>query len=113
MAGVTDTFMFSQRRSSLIFAGGCVLVTIGVLLHLPMYGMGRNMGFVLAGMPMDPRMYWGMAFIIIGIGASAYGLLPAATVTDVDETEILVPPKDAPLTRNHWLLMAALAVGLR
>lgn len=105
-------FMFSERRSSLIFAAGCVLVTAGVLLHLPMYWMGRNMGFQLAGMPMDPKMYVGMALIVLGIVAAAYGLLPNTATVEVDESTILVPPEDAPLTRAHWLLMGGLAIGL-
>jgi putative MFS transporter len=104
--------MFAERRSSLIFAAGCALVTVGVLLHLPMYWMGRTMGFVLSGMPMDPMMYWGMALIIVGIAAAAYGLLPKAAVGEFDDSEILVPPEDAPLTRAHWLLMTGLGIGL-
>ncbi len=35
------------------FVAGCVAVTAGVVLHLPMFWMGRDMGFRLAGMPMD------------------------------------------------------------
>jgi putative MFS transporter len=70
------------------------------------------MGFVLSGMPMDPMMYWGMALIIVGIAAAAYGLLPKAAVGEFDDSEILVPPEDAPLTRAHWLLMTGLGIGL-
>ena len=35
------------------FVLGVVAVTIGVLLHLPMFWMGRDMGFRMVGMPMD------------------------------------------------------------
>ena len=35
---------------------GVVAVTAGVLLHLPMYLMGRHNGYRLAGMPMDDGM---------------------------------------------------------
>src|SRR3546814_8336263 len=58
------------------FVVGVVAVTIGVLLHLPMYWMGRDMGFHLAGMPMDTGMMAGMGLIVGGIGMAAWGLLP-------------------------------------
>ena len=105
-------FMFSERRSTAIFLAGCALVTLGVVLHFPMYWMAKDMGFVLSGMPMDPKMYVGMALIVIGIIAAGYGLLPRTPVAEIDDAEIFVPPEDAPLTRAHWLLMSALAVGL-
>jgi len=49
------------------FAAGCLAVTAGVLLHLPMFWMGRDHGFHLAGMPMGVGMWWGMALILGGI----------------------------------------------
>jgi putative MFS transporter len=104
-------FMFAERRSSRIFAAGCMLVTLGVLLHLPMYWMAKDMGFVLSGMPMGLEMYVGMALIVAGIVAAAYGLFPNLPTAQFDD-EILVPLEDAPLTRAHWLLMMALALGL-
>ena len=49
---------------------GCVGVTAGVLLHLPMFWMARGLapdgGFRLAGMPMDTGMDWGTALIVAG-----------------------------------------------
>jgi putative MFS transporter len=106
-------FMYTERRSALCFWYGSLVVAIGVALHLPMFWMGRSMGFMLAGMPMDPEMYAGMALIVLGIGAAAYGLLPNTAVSaDHHLPETLAPPEDAPLTRAHWLVMAALAVGL-
>jgi putative MFS transporter len=104
--------MFAERRSTFFFIAGCVLVTVGVLLHLPMYWMGRNMGFVLAGMPMDPKMYVGMAMIVVGVVAAGYGLLPNTTITHTEDEDTFAPPEDSPLTGAHWLLMAALAGGL-
>ena len=35
---------------------GCVAVTIGVVMHLPMFWMGRFNHFHLADMPMDDGM---------------------------------------------------------
>jgi MFS transporter, putative metabolite:H+ symporter len=111
---MTNTFYFSWRRSTWAFAAGWVLVTIGVVLHLPMYWMGRFNHFILVGMPMDPPMYAGMAAIGIGTGIAGYGLLPKPeALTHVhDPIERLTPPEDASLTRAHWTVMAVLAVAL-
>ena len=51
---MVDAKVFLDRRGVWAFGLGCLGVTIGVLLHLPMFWMGRSNGFVLAGMPMDP-----------------------------------------------------------
>ncbi len=106
-----EIFALSERRSTRAFWLGSVLVSIGVLLHLPMFWMGRNTGFMLAGMPMDPSMRWGMALIVLGILATGYGLLPAsrANGTANDVVSLL---EDAPLSSAHWTLMAVLSVAL-
>src|SRR5437868_8193749 len=105
--------MYTQRRSAFAFWLGSLLVVIGVVLHIPMFWMGRHIGFRLAGMLMDSGMYWGMALIVLGIVAAGYGLLPI-TLPDHhhEHAATLGPPEDAPLSRAHALLMAALAVGL-
>lgn len=103
--------MLQSRRNAWAFWLGCLVVTIGVVLHLPMYWMGRDMGFQLAGMAMDAGMMWGMVAIVAGIGLTGYGLLPA-TVEVAASAEIVAPPEDAPLTRAHWGMMALLAVAL-
>jgi len=106
-----NLFMFSERRNALAFWLGSAVVTAGVLLHLPMFWMARNMGFVLAGMPMDPGMVLGMALIVLGIAAAGYGLLPKA-VSGAGDYEAIAPPEDAPLTRAHWVLMGVLSIAL-
>jgi putative MFS transporter len=103
--------VFAKRRSAFAFWLGSVAVTAGVLLHLPMVWMARDMGFMLAGMPMDSGMLWGMALIVAGIGFAGYGLLPRAADRPLTH-EAIMPPEDAPLTRAHWILMAVLAVAL-
>ena len=103
--------MFAERRNALAFWLGSAIVAIGVLLHLPMFWMARDMGFMLAGMPMDAAMLWGMTLIVAGIGLAGYGLLP----NGADETaahEAIAPPENAPLTRAHWRLMIVLSVAL-
>jgi MFS transporter, putative metabolite:H+ symporter len=111
---MADRFYFSKRRSTWAFAAGWALVTIGVVLHLPMYWMGRYNHFILVGMAMDPPMYAGMVAIVVGIGIAGYGLLPTsdALAHVHDPIEQLTPPEDASLTRAHWTVMAVLAVAL-
>lgn len=96
------------------FAIGVAAVTVGVLLHLPMFWMGRDMGFRMAGMPMDHGMIAGMGLIVAGIGIAAYGLLPKGLSAQMAAaTELVVAaPEDAPLSRAHWRLMAVLVVAL-
>lgn len=105
------TFSFSERRNAVAFWLGSAVVSVGVLLHLPMFWMGRTMGFVLAGMPMDPGMLWGMACIVLGIVAAGYGLLPTRAVNGTVH-DVIAPPEDAPLSPAHWRLMGVLAVAL-
>lgn len=94
----------------LAFWSGCLLVTVGALLHLPMFLMARHMGYVLAGMPMDAGMLWGMALIVAGVGFSGYGLLPVST--RVVGRVTAHPADDARLTGAHVALMAVLAAAL-
>ena len=105
------TFSFSERRNAFAFWVGSAVVSAGVVLHLPMFWMGRHSGFVLARMPMDAGMLWGMALIVIGILAAAYGLLPN-TPANAAVHEVLAPAEDAPLCAAHWKLMSVLAVAL-
>ena len=65
--------MFGHRG---IFWGGALGVTIGVVLHLPMYVEARAMGYRLAGMPVDATMSIGMVLIILGLAATVWGLVP-------------------------------------
>ena len=109
-----QTNVFQDRRGVWAFALGCIGVTIGVLLHVPMFWMGHNNGFVLYGMPMDPEMIFGMYVIIAGVIAAGYGLLPskAAYNAVVNSRVKVVAPEDAPLNRAHWKLMAVLVIAL-
>ncbi len=106
--------VFSERRGTWAFAAGCLAVTIGVLLHIPMFWMGRDMGFHLAGMPMGNDMLFGMALIVAGIGIAAYGLLPKGVNAQVQQAAriAVVAPEDAKLGPAHALLMVVLVVAL-
>ena len=103
--------LFADARHAFAFWAGCVAVTAGVLLHVPMFLMGRAVHYKLAGMPMDTGMLVGMGLIIGGTCATAYGLLPPRRTHDVQIEEI-APPEDAPLTRAHWVQIIILATAL-
>jgi putative MFS transporter len=106
-------FMFADRRSMPAFWLGSLLVLAGVLLHVPMFVMARAIHYQLVGMPMGAGMLWGMAFIIGGAAAAAYGLQvkkPGIGATAIHQR--IVAPEDASLTFWHWAAGAALALAL-
>jgi MFS transporter, putative metabolite:H+ symporter len=105
---------FSERRGLWAFMLGVMAVTAGVLLHIPMFLMGRDMGYRLDGMPMGNDMVAGMGLIIAGIAVAAYGLLPKniSAVLSVSEEIVISPPEDAPLSKAHWTLMSVLVIAL-
>jgi putative MFS transporter len=108
-----ELFMFADRRSAPAFWLGSLLVVIGVLLHVPMFLMAGSMHYRLAGMPMGAGMLWGMALIIGGAAAAAYGLQPKEAVSaGMSPHERIVAPEDAPLTVWHWAAGTALAMAL-
>jgi putative MFS transporter len=103
-----------DRRGLWAFIVGVIAVTAGVLMHIPMFLMGKDMGFRLYGMPMGADMYWGMALIIGGVAVAAYGLLPKNVAQQIAASQDIVvsPPEDAPLTGAHWRLMTVLVIAL-
>jgi putative MFS transporter len=109
-----STSTFADRRGPWAFALGVLAVTAGVLLHMPMFVMGRTSHYRLYGMPMGADMYLGMAVIVLGVGIAAYGLLPKNVSEQLSASHDIVvsPPEDAPLTRAHWTLMLVLVVAL-
>lgn len=106
------TVSLGERRNSLAFWLGCAVVTAGVILHLPMFLMGKNTGYVLVGMPMGSEMLWGMALIVFGVALTGYGLLPKVLPSSERVIEVIAPPEDAPLTRAHWSMAALLGLAL-
>src|SRR4051795_6843130 len=105
---------FSDRRGVWAFALGVILVTGGVLMHAPMFLMGRHTHFVLNGMPIGWDMVLGMIAIVGGCGIAAYGLLPRdiARQLAAGQDIVVTPPEDAPLGRAHWALMSVLVIAL-
>lgn len=109
-----DKGTLKDRRGLWAFLVGVVAVTAGVLLHIPMFMMGKGMGFRLAGMPMDTDMIAGMGLIVGGVAVAAYGLLPKDISKQLAASQEIVvsPPEDAPLTLAHWQLMFVLVIAL-
>lgn len=104
----------ADRRGLWAFIVGVIAVTAGVLLHVPMFLMGRHNHFKLSGMPMDSEMIAGMALIIGGVAIAAYGLLPRniSHLISASHEIVVSPPEDAPLSKAHWILMAVLVIAL-
>jgi putative MFS transporter len=109
-----STSTLSDRRGLWAFVLGVILVTSGVLLHLPMFLMGRMMHYRLYGMPMGNDMVAGMGAIILGVAIAAYGLLPKNISRQLAASHdiVITPPEDAPLSRAHWTLMCVLVIAL-
>jgi putative MFS transporter len=104
----------SDRRGLWAFVLGVIAVTGGVLLHAPMFLMGRHNHFILNGMPIGWDMILGMVAIVGGVGIAAYGLLPRDIAGQLAASEdiVVTPPEDAPLSRAHWALMSVLVIAL-
>ncbi len=106
--------VLNDRASVWLFVLGAAAVTLGVILHLPMFWMGRHMGFRMVGMPMDPGMIAGMYMILGGVALAGWGLLPKRVAEQVAASRHIsvAAPEDAPLSPAHWKLMAVLVVAL-
>ncbi len=102
---------FAHRRA---FWSGIAAVSIGVVLHLPMYVGAGDMGYRLAGMPMDPSMKLGMALIVVGIALSVYGLVPrdAGAYPDRVAGVRVAALDEAPIQRAHLALLAVMATAV-
>jgi MFS transporter, putative metabolite:H+ symporter len=93
---------------------GVVATTAGVLLHLPMYISARDMGYHLAGMPVDSAMLIGMGLIVIGLVAAFYGVYPPkAEVVAGRVSHIRVRAMDeAPIRPAHIALLVVMAIAV-
>ena len=108
------TSTLSDRRGIWAFVLGVIMVTGGVLMHAPMFLMGRHNHFILYGMPIGWDMVLGMVAIVAGCGIAAYGLLPRGIARQLAASQEIVvsSPEDAPLGRAHWMLMSVLVIAL-
>ncbi|GAA4081419.1 MFS transporter [Actinomadura miaoliensis] len=78
----------------LSFWGGFAACVAGVLLHLPMYLHAADMGYHMAGMPMDAPMMAGMGLIVVGLAAVAHGLVPRGFLRARPAAEVRVRALD-------------------
>jgi putative MFS transporter len=96
------------------FWTGCLLVTAGVLLQLPMYYMARHNHYRLAGMPVTPQMSLGMAMMFVGVLLTIYGLFPrhgSGDRTNISRIRVAAID-DAPIKPAHVRLLLAIAVAI-
>ncbi len=96
------------------FWAGVVAVIAGVILHLPMYVQASDMGFKLAGMPLDASMIVGMVLIVTGLAATIWGLVPRDEQrTPASAVRIRVRALDeAPINSAHVALMLVMAAAV-
>jgi MFS transporter, putative metabolite:H+ symporter len=85
--------LFASWQHMLAFWMGTLMVSIGVVAHVPMFWMGGVTHFRLAGMPMGRPMLIGMALIVLGIVAAGYGLRPGRLVSAHAAGSIAPPPE--------------------
>jgi len=114
LESLLQSISFAQRRAPWAFIVGVIAVTAGVLLHMPMFLMGRHNHFNLSGMAMDTDMIVGMVLIVGGVAIAAYGLLPrnVSHLISASHEIVVSPPEDAALSKAHWTLMAVLVIAL-
>ena len=83
----------SDRRPGFTFGHpatfwfGAAVCTAGVMLHLPMYLGAAGTHYRLAGMRPDAPMLTGMVLIVLGLGATGYGLIHRRPVKNTAQQE--------------------------
>lgn len=96
-----------------LFPLGCVAVTAGVLLHLPMFVGARGPRRLLVGMPLDPPMVAGMVLIGAGLLIATAALLPPRAFRRGVPVQVRIHPLDqVTLGRPHLALMAVLTLAI-
>lgn len=111
--------MEAPQRSStfgnpVAFWIGAAAVTVGVVLHLPMYFASRSMAFRMAGMPLDTAMLVGMALILVGLVVTVWGLVPRDHAPPGEpDTHIRIQALDeVPIRSAHIALMLVMAAAV-
>jgi putative MFS transporter len=96
------------------FWAGVAAVIVGVTLHLPMYVQAKDVGYRLAGMPLDVGMIVGMVLIVAGLAATIWGLIPDDHLhTLASEVHIRVRALDeVPIRSSHVALMLVMAAAV-
>lgn len=95
------------------FWSGIWAVTIGVILHLPMYLKAHEVGYRLVGMSMDMPMMVGMVLIVAGLLLTLYGLLPKSGSMNSEIMNLNVKAlDDAPIKSSHVALLLVMAAAV-
>jgi putative MFS transporter len=100
-----------KRRTS-AFWFGLAATSAGTALHLPMFLQARDMGYHMAEMAVGPDMIAGMALIVIGLAATAYGLIPVGAHRDQVARLRVRALDEAPINRVHVVLLLVMAVAI-
>jgi putative MFS transporter len=109
--GSAETTPDARRRDGMFWLG-VLMATAGVLLHLPMYIQARDTHFVLAGMGLDPGMVAGMGLIVLGLAATAYGLLPRHAAREAVTRLRVRALDDAAIGWVHVRLLVVMAIAV-
>ena len=103
----------STFRRPWAFWLGITAVTVGVLLHLPMFLGASDMHYMLRGMPFDTWMIVGMSLMAAGYVGILYGLAPRFGQHTGDSAHLEVKAlDDSRLGTAHFKLMAVLAIAI-
>lgn len=95
------------------FWTGILAVTVGVILHLPMYIKAQETGYRLVGMSMDMPMMIGMILIIAGLLFTLYGLIPKSEDRRSEVMKLKVRAlDDAPIRSSHVALLLVMAAAV-
>ena len=93
---------------------GIASVSLGVVLHLPMFVNASEMDYMLVGMDVDGPMMLGMALIVVGFAATVYGLFPRLSeVSKGYVARVRVRAlDDAPIRPAHVGLLLVMAAAV-
>jgi putative MFS transporter len=92
---------------------GTAALSLGVVMHLPMYLRARDMGYKLAGMAVDGPMMAGMALVVLGLVATLYGLLPSLSRMRTPPARLRVKAlDDAKISTAHVGLLLVMAAAV-
>lgn len=102
------------NHRTIAFWAGCVAVSVGVLLHMPMYLQSLSGGHHMSDMPIGADMILGMALIVFGVAAACFGALPERhrSLAEGHSRMRYEASDDTPLGRAHYLTLTVLVVGL-
>lgn len=113
IAGMPGAMAMPRSGRIAWFWVGCLAISLGVVLHVPMLLEAHAMGNRLVGMQADPPMLAGMGLIAIGAVLACWGALPARAVTRDTHASATFEVRDARrLNRRHVTAMTVLMIGL-